>query len=49
MKSLLFFLLVILCLVGMAPARRKKREVEVWVRPSQNSYNEPCYYQGCQQ
>ncbi|XP_033159773.1 uncharacterized protein LOC117140787 [Drosophila mauritiana] len=48
MKSLLFFLLVILCLVGMAPARRKKRDVEVWIRPSQNTYNDPCAPAGCE-
>ncbi|XP_039149308.1 uncharacterized protein LOC120284748 [Drosophila simulans] len=48
MKSLLFFLLVILCLVGMAPAKRKKRDVEVWIRPSQNTYNDPCSAGGCE-
>ncbi|XP_026832959.1 uncharacterized protein LOC113563909 [Drosophila erecta] len=45
MKSQVFLLLVILCLVGMAPARRPKRDVEIWIRPDQ--YNRPCNYPGC--
>ncbi|XP_017080057.1 uncharacterized protein LOC108113858 [Drosophila eugracilis] len=39
MKSLVLLLLVILCLVGMAPAQRKKRDLEIWIRPDQNPKN----------